>query len=291
MNKKTVQVEFSNSQNPKEDFDMVRVEEIISRTNINHSQFDFHLVKFYTLILIEQGEGIHTIDFTDYECRPGTILSIRKGQIHKFHHNASLKGTALIFTDDFMVSYLDKMEILRLLQLYNEQLSSPSIQVDKDQLYDILELMQRLHREYFIENDDHSSIIIRSELHILITKLFRIKSQSNADLYNRKYLNEFIKLQSLIESNITRTTKVKEYANMMYVSTKTLNNITKEIVNQTAKEFIDEICLNQIKRLLINTDMPIKEVAFDMGFEETSNFYKYFKSRTSSTPEQFRAEI
>ena len=74
----------------------------------------------------------------------------------------------------------------------------------------------------------------------------------------------------------------------MSVSTKTLNTITKSIVNKSAKAFVDEISTKQIKRLLINTKLSIKEIAYQSGFEETTNFYKYFKRQTQVTPEQFR---
>jgi AraC family transcriptional activator of pobA len=75
---------------------------------------------------------------------------------------------------------------------------------------------------------------------------------------------------------------------MIGLSTKTLNTITKNIVNKSAKEFIDEIYTKQIKRLLIHSDGAIKEIAYASGFEETTNFYKYFKRQTQLTPEQFR---
>ncbi len=122
----------------------------------------------------------------------------------------------------------------------------------------------------------------------LVSKLHRIKSIKNQINFNRKYLPEFVKLQKLIEEHAPQNSKVMDYARMMGKSTKTLNNITQTIINKTAKEFIDEICAVQIKRILINTDLSIKEIAFELGFEETTNFYKYFKRQTQLTPEQFR---
>ena len=67
------------------------------------------------------------------------------------------------------------------------------------------------------------------------------------------------------------------------------NTVTKSIVNKSTKQFIDEINTKLIKRLLINTKLSVKEIAYQSGFEETTNFYKYFKRQTQTTPEQFRA--
>lgn len=291
MQKKLQYIKFENKQNPNARFDIVKLEDILVKEDINHSPFDFHKVEFYVIILIEEGKGFHTIDFTDFGYKKGTVLSVRKDQIHKFHNNSSVKGTVLIFTDDFMVSYLDELVALKSLQLFNEMLSSPTLQLSDIDFSEIFGILNRMHDEYFSKNDKYSQGILRSELHILVTKLFRLKSDSNGAVYSRRYLSEFIEFQTLVENNAHNTIKVIDYADMMNVSTKTLNNIVKDVVSCSAKEFIDEISLKQIKRLLINTQLSVKEIAFTSGFDEASNFYKYFKHRTNLTPEQFRSSF
>jgi AraC-like DNA-binding protein len=281
-------VKFQNSQNPNAGFDVISLEELYTRTDLEHSPYELHLVEFYMIILIENGQGSHTIDFTEFEYKKGTLLTIRKDQIHQFHKGRNVKGKLLLFTDDFLVSYLEKLEALKSLQLFNEILGVPKIQLSEVQLKEVIGLIERIKTEYFDMNDDYSLGIIRSELHILIAKLYRIKSSKNQIISNRKYLSEFIEFQNLVEQNATKYTKVKDYAKMIGVSTKTLNTVTKTIVNKTAKEFIDDICTKQIKRLLINTELSIKEIAYASGFEESTNFYKYFKRQTELTPEQFR---
>ena len=74
----------------------------------------------------------------------------------------------------------------------------------------------------------------------------------------------------------------------MGVSAKTLNNIVKDVVNTSAKSFIDERTVMRIKRLLISTDHSIKEIAYLAGFSDPTNFYKYFKKFADSSPEAFR---
>lgn len=288
MNENPIHIQFHNTQNPTAGFDMLRIESLFDRDDMDHNPAELHLVEFYLIVLIEEGEGKHTIDFTEYDCKKGSLITVRKDQIHKFHKNDSIRGTILLFTDDFLVSYLEKLEALKSLQLFNELLGVPKIQLSDDALSEVLGLVQRLKKEYFATNDDYSLGIIRSELHILIAKLFRIKSNENHIIHSRKYLSEFIEFQNLVEANANKFNKVKDYAKMLGVSTKTLNNITQHIINKTAKEFVDDICTKQIKRLLINTDLPIKEIAYSSGFEETTNFYKYFKRQTALTPEQFR---
>lgn len=286
-----IHIKFRNQQRPNAAFDLLDMNAIFQRENLGHSPFQLHLVAFYLIIFIESGTGKHTIDFTDYTYKKNTILTIRKDQFHKFFKNNTAKGTVLLFTDDFLISYLEQLEALKSLQLFNEVLGAPKIQLNKKQGEETVSLINRIRQEYFHANDGYSFGIIRSELHILIAKLFRIKSQGASSGTERKYLAAFIKLQFMVEQHARRYNKVQDYADMMGLSTKTLNTITQSIVHKTAKAFIDEICTKQIKRLLINTELSIKEIAYYSGFDETTNFYKYFKRQTKITPEQFRMSL
>ena len=282
------QIKFQNANKPTSHFDIVKLEELFGRKELNHSIEVLHRVGFYALILIENGNGNHTVDFTDYQCSRGTVITVRKDQIHKFFKSDDLKGSLLIFTDEFLVSYLEELEAQKVLQLFNELLGSPKLQLSETEFGDVRQIVNEIEKEYLEVNDHFSTGIIRSGLHILVAKLFRIKSQSGKMDFEKKYLKAFIKFQKLVEQNTDKNNKVHHFAKKLGVSTKTLNNITRSIVDKSAKQFIDDIAIKQIKRLLINTKLSIKEVAFESGFEETTNFYKYFKRHTKFTPEQFR---
>ncbi len=289
MKEKPIQVKFENSINPKSAFDLLKLEDFLQREYLDHNPENLHKVEFFILIFIAEGQGYHTIDFTDYKFKKGTLLTIRQDQIHKFIKSKNVKGYLLLFTDDFLISYLEKLEAQKSLQLFNELLGVPKIQLSKTDFKTINNIISRIETEYLQLMDDYSLGIIRSEIHILITKLYRIKSKENQIIVDKKYLSEFIEFQKLVEKNVAKTKRVNDYAAMMSISTKTLNTISKSILNKSAKEFIDEISIKQIKRLLINTPLSIKEIAYSSGFEETTNFYKYFKRQMEMTPEQFRA--
>ncbi len=284
-------VKFDNQVNPSSSFDLVRLEDLLSRSYETADPKKLHQVSFYLILLITEGEGKHTIDFTDYEYSKGSLLTIRKDQIHQFHDGIHPKGYVLLFTDDFLVSYLEKLIALKSIQLFNELLSAPKMQLNNNEYGEVLLIMKSMNKEYYDISDIYTPGVVRSELHILITKLFRIKSQKNSLNFDKKYLSEFINFQTLVEENVFKTLKVKDYASKMGVSTKTLNTVSQQILNKSAKAFIDNICVIQIKRLLINTDLTIKEIAYTTGFEETSNFYKYFKRIVGTTPEQFRENL
>ena len=119
-------------------------------------------------------------------------------------------------------------------------------------------------------------------------KLFRIKSKGYENLGDNKYQLQFIALQELIEKNCFESKKVSYYANLMGVTTRTLNNITKSITAKHAKALIDEIVILQIKRLLINSELTFTEIAYQAGFDDPTNFFKYFRKMTGYSPKQFK---
>ncbi len=282
-------VDFQNSKKPASDFDLVSLEELLSRDIQNHSLFAFHQLEFFAIIFIQNGSGKHTIDFVEYECTKGTLLIIRKDQIHKFS-KSNMEGVLLVFTLDFLGNFYAKTEAQKSLLLFNEFLSTPKFQLSEPEFIRISQLVERLKEEYFTIYDKHSNSIIRSELQILISKLYRINTKKLPPHTerNKKYIFEFIRFHNCIEERFAQSLKVKDYAKWLNVSTKKLNAITQQVVQKSAKEFIDEICLTHIKRQLINSDKSTKEISYESGFEEPSNFYNYFKKRIGMTPEAYR---
>ena len=288
MKKELTEINFNNQVNPKSYFDIVKIEDLFKR-DLDHAIDINHLVKFYIILFIYEGQGHHTIDFTEYSYKKGTVLLIRKDQIHKFYRSPKVKGYLLIFTEDFIISHLNRMEALKSMQLFNDSLSFPKIEFEDVQDFtDFTVLLKHLETEYKVK-DLFSIGITRSVLHIVITKLFRIKAKQGHFVENKKkYMNQFLEFQQLVEEDCFKSKKVQYYASKLAISSKTLNNIVNEVINESAKAFIDERTIMQIKRLLITTDDSIKEIAYTTGFTDPTNFFKYFKKFTGNSPEVFR---
>jgi len=291
MNNDNLHAKFTNARSPYNNFELLKLEDLIKRRDADHYMYKLHLVEFYIVIFIAEGKGAHMLDFTNYACKKGTILTLRKDQFHKFYKQGNLKGYLMFFEDEFIYRYLEFSESQKTLQLFNEALESPKLQLNKAEFDEVLLTINQLLKEHNTIKDNFSLDIIRSLMHILIVKLHRIKSKKDPINIQRKYLNEFIEFQKLVETNSVETIKVIEYAKMMGISSKTLNTISKSIVDKPAKAFIDEIRILKIKRLLINTELSIKEISYDAGFNDATNFYNFFKKQTGKTPDTFRSEF
>ena len=83
----------------------------------------------------------------------------------------------------------------------------------------------------------------------------------------------------------------KEYAAMLYVTPNHLNALCNDLLGKAAGEVIRDRVLLEAKRLLVNADINISEIAFQLDFKDNSYFTRFFKKYTGTTPEDFRRSV
>ena len=81
---------------------------------------------------------------------------------------------------------------------------------------------------------------------------------------------------------------MKEYAAMMKVSEWKLNQATTTTLDKAPKAMIDERVMLEAQRMMVYGSQSVKEIGFELGFDEPTNFIKYFRKHTGSTPLEFR---
>ncbi len=284
---KVKEIAFDNKKTGNDYFDFVQLQDIYNRTPTDHDQFDHHKISFFVIVIITEETGRHSINYKDYRFKKGTVFTLRKNSIHKFY-KAKAKGKFLVFTEDFVIRNSDKIGTLKLFQLFNEMLGSPKLQLNKNDFGEINLLVDQIHQEFANKNDQHSLEIIRSLSQVIIHKLFRIKLKDIENLGDEKYHLKFIKLQELVEKDCFESKHVSYYANKLGVTSRTLNNITQSVIGKHAKAFIDDIVILQIKRLLVNSQLSFTEIAYQSGFDDPTNFFKYFRKNTGFSPKEFK---
>lgn len=287
MKKDIKEIKFENKNVFGSNFDIVSLKEVFKRSPTDHSQYDYHRVSFYIILLCTKGKGTYNLNFKDYSFKKNSLFIIRKDNVHKFY-KTDAQGTLLIFTKSFILNHSNKLEISNVLMLFNEMLSSPKFQLEESDYKELLNLIELAKIEYLSNTDNHSSVIIKSLMQIIFTKLFRLKSKDNPLFENNKHLSTFLNFQSSIEKNCFKNRKVSFYADMLGLSGKALNAATKTIVNKSAKSFITDVFIIHTKRLIINSDDPLTKIAYKVGFDEPTNFFKFFKKHAGIAPSQLR---
>lgn len=268
-------------------FEFISIKELYRRCK--ESDYDLsnpHRIKFNALILITEGESLHTIDFKEEILSPGVILPLTKDQVHSFSKRLTVKGYVISFEENFITENISKKNLFHFLHVFH----TPSILIGKENIANLkplLQLLENLHQE--------SNIIMKAEIinSVFIALLFQIKRLSiyQHKTFESQRFKDFIQFKHLITKHYHESHNVKDYAEKLTVSYKYLNDISKEIGYKTAKAFLDNWLLLEAKRNISENKYTSQEIAYKMGFKEPSNFNRFFKKFTNLTPNQFQQKI
>jgi len=128
--------------------------------------------------------------------------------------------------------------------------------------------------------------MLLKRLIITCTRLAR-KQLVSADLkeHERDTIRKF---NILVEKHFKEYRQVSDYATMLNKAPKTLSNIFSSANHKTPLKVIHDRLLLEAKRYLLFTDMILKEIAYELGFEDPSHFSRFFKKETGLAPSEFR---
>jgi AraC-like DNA-binding protein len=99
---------------------------------------------------------------------------------------------------------------------------------------------------------------------------------------------DFLRLRDAIDDGFTTERRVAAYARRLGYSTRTLDRLARANAGLTAKALIDERVVLEAQRILAHGDDTIAAIAGALGFDDPSNFSKYFTKRAATTPAAFR---
>jgi AraC-like DNA-binding protein len=94
-----------------------------------------------------------------------------------------------------------------------------------------------------------------------------------------------------VRENYHRQLHVEELAKLAFISVSALERRFKKYLCKTPKQFINEIRLENARRMLIETPMPIAEIAYRCGFSEHSYFSRQFKLLFGTLPSELRQNM
>lgn len=286
------EVQFPYRHSKSFEFEIVGNREILlDKLPKDHNPFRPHRLHFYAILFIRKGEGVHFIDFKQYAYQARSIIFIAKDQVHAFKKNMEREANFMLFTQDFLERSSLGSNLMQHLSLYNYNLNHPILNLD-DENYDLLStLVNRIMEEYFGPDDFATEELIQSALKMFLLTADRIRKKNISSQPQLAYRAEFKAFQKLLKQHIFQNRQVNFYANEMVISAKKLNMVTQEIANLPAKTYINEQLTLEIKRFLMNTALSIKEIAYKTGFDEPTNFVKFFKKYAGKTPIEFRKEF
>lgn len=108
---------------------------------------------------------------------------------------------------------------------------------------------------------------------------------------NKKHDPRFLVAKAFIENNIDSKISIGQVASECCLSSKQLNRIFHKETGNSVSDYINLSKINSAKKLLMESNLSIKEISFATGFENTSSFIPFFKKHCSVTPGEFKNQM
>ena len=247
-----------------------------------------HRHNFYHLVLFTKGGGFHSIDFNHFNVHPFQIYFMIPGQVHSWNFEGEMRGYVVNFSELFFRSFLLNPDYLDSFSFFDGDSSNNVLALGNDIQPNIVglfeELLVQAGKAKFRED------LIR----VLLLRVFLLVEQGNAQdkrLSARNQQNPLIRnFQRLIEKNFVNIKQPGAYAELLHVTPNHLNALCKEHLSLQAGAVIRNRIVLEAKRLLINLDFTVSEIAYKLNFSDNSYFTRFFKKETGVTPEVFRAK-
>ncbi len=261
----------------------------------NDSYFD-HIQRnnYFTLILITSGKGLAKVDFCDYTFEEDSLFAFYPYQPFMLQAVEPLMGIAIQFHHDFFCIYRHHQEIAANGILFNNIYEQPFVNLNENCKSTILNLIHGIADELKADAFRKDEVLV-SYLKILLVMATRIKlaqqSVHHTEAVNSKQQFLIQNLKNAIEDNFRKRHSASDYADILHLTPASLARITKSHFNKTLSDLISERIIIEAKRELYLTDKTVKEIAYELGYEDEYYFSRVFKSKTDISPQFYRNTI
>ena len=248
-----------------------------------------HRASFYLVFWFKKGTPVHTVDFHPVSPPPGSFLFVRKDAVQFFDQHNKFESSTLLFTDTFFCENESDHHFLQSSPLFNDFSGhqAPAFITAAKELRDMWQVMQT---EEAHQTDLFHAALLRKYLYsfMLLAEREQLKQGKSSRMQGPNF-ELFLNFKNLLEQHFRIEKSIPFYTEKLFITPKVLANITQQMLGKTPKYLIDERVLLEAKRLLVHSYNPIKTIGLYLGFDEPTNFNKFFKKHSGQTPADFRA--
>ncbi|MBL1221882.1 helix-turn-helix transcriptional regulator [Chryseobacterium sp. L7] len=261
--------------------------EIFSEKNleaVNGTQFRSDI----KILFIPEGYEL-TVDFNHYKVSKPSLffLTSQHLKIEKGKEEAML----LYYNRDFYCIQIHDKEVACDGLLFHNVFEIPFVELSDKETSDIKNLFQHIKDELEWK-DSSAEEMIRTYVKQIIIRATRNWKKQHLENSTIKIpgneLDVFRDFSRYLEIHFREKHNVAEYAELLHIAPKTLTHKFKNLNLESPNQLIINRILLEAKRLLFYTDKPVKEIAYDLGYEDPAYFNRLFSNKTGNTPYNFK---
>lgn len=243
-----------------------------------------HRHTFHEIVHVTGGTGGHVVDLTRFAVRPPNLCFIAPGQVHHWENVTGLEGSVILFTDDFLLDHPADRHALR-------GLGRRSCLDLRDGAADpTARLVADLDGEYRAGADGFQSVL-RALLHVLVVRAARLPAHhpvAAPPAPRTRPGSVAARFVTLLGTPEGSQLSVRACARHLGVCESYLSEAVKASTGRTPGELIRQTRVHEAKRLLLRTELSVRQVAARVGYGDPAYFCRFFRRETGASPGDFR---
>ena len=251
-------------------------------------------LNYYSLIWIQKGKGKVKVDFSEYDFTENQLLAFAPYQPFMLSSDDAIEGKVIHFHPDFFCIMKHHDEVACNGVLFNNIYEPPYVLIDEVARATFNMVLEQMKIEM------QNPALAQYELLISYLKIFLITASR---LKKEQQPKEFVpieentapfilqNLKNFIEQNFKTKHSASDYADLLNISPKALAKITKNHFNKTLTNLIAERIIIEAKRELYLTNKPVKEIAYELGYDDEHYFSRFFKTNAEVSPQMYRDTV
>jgi len=285
-------VGFNAPTDPRQSVEALSIVDLRKRGTAEHFQ-KLQRADFYRLIGVHEGRTVPMVDFSTCEMQATNWLLVRPGQVFRYDFSSPWSGWMLVFRPDSLFaagtqpapdefdlqSRLEDLASIHALHAEQHQWLSASLQQ--------LQQDSNLQAPVALRN-----ALLRLQLSSTLLRLSMWQTPETAAVVppngRRAHFRRFRKM---LEADFAQQHQVQHYAKALGMGEKTLSRVCVTAVGLPAKAVINQRLVLEAKRLLAHTNLSVQVIGHALGFEDATNFVKFFRKSVDNTPLAFRQHM
>ena len=233
---------------------------------------------YWELTYVDKGELLTTIDGVSYHLKQGDLIFYAPMQFHT--QSTFEKISSSYLTINFKMNFN-----------HADLLCNKIFSLKRDSYFIVTKLIEELSNDNLYSND--LSLCYLKELIIQMLRLdnshFHSKPTTHMQqTYENELLNDIL---LYIDDNIYEKISVSTLCDHFCISTSMLHSLFRKNMNNTAKNYINELKLSKSKELIRNSTHTLSEISEMLGFSSIHYFSKKFKSYFNISPTEYSKSI